>query len=122
MQHLGFQPFLDACITTKTHTFMRKNLEKRSRPLFIQTVTNSILIVPRNGLSGRARYNIGREYGKMGANWKRLLYFGKYLVPKNNLWLKRAGILFGFILLDYLATLIFIKTPIEEGKNSRPHN
>jgi hypothetical protein len=46
---------------------------------------------------------------------QRLLIFRQYLVPKNNLWLKRAGLLFGFVLLDYLATLIFIKTPIEEG-------
>lgn len=51
----------------------------------------------------------------MGANWKRLLLFGRYMVPKNNLWLKRAALLFGFILLDYLATLLFITTPIEEG-------
>ena len=51
----------------------------------------------------------------MGTNWERLLIFGRYLVPKNNLWLKRIGILFGFVLLDYLATLIFINSPIEEG-------
>lgn len=51
----------------------------------------------------------------MGANWERLLFFGRYLVPKNNLWLKRVGILIGFTLLDYLATLLFITTPIEEG-------
>jgi hypothetical protein len=48
-------------------------------------------------------------------NWKRLTFLGEYLVPKNNLWLKRAGLLFGFILLDYLTTLIFIKSPLEEG-------
>ena len=51
----------------------------------------------------------------MGANWKRRLSFVRYMVPKNNVWLKRAGLLFGFILVDYLATLIFIKAPIEEG-------
>ena len=51
----------------------------------------------------------------MGANRQQLRHLGKYLVPKNNLWLKRASLLFGFILLDYLATLIFIKTPAEEG-------
>lgn len=51
----------------------------------------------------------------MGDNWKQRLYPGRYLVPKNNLWLKRASLLFGFILLDYLTTLIFIKSPIEEG-------
>jgi hypothetical protein len=51
----------------------------------------------------------------MGADQKRLLSFVRYLVPKNNIWLKRAGLLFGFILLDYLATLIFIKSPIDEG-------
>jgi hypothetical protein len=37
------------------------------------------------------------------------------MVPKNNVWLKRAALLFGFILIDYLATLIFITSPIEEG-------
>jgi hypothetical protein len=52
---------------------------------------------------------------KVGPNWKRLISFRKYLVPKNNLWLKRAALLFGFILLDYLVTLVFIKSPIEEG-------
>lgn len=46
---------------------------------------------------------------------ERILFFGGYLVPKNNLWLKRAALLFGFILLDYLTTLIFIKAPAEEG-------
>ena len=51
----------------------------------------------------------------MGANWKNLLLLRKYLVPKNNLWLKRASLLFGFTLLDYLATLIFITTPLQEG-------
>ena len=51
----------------------------------------------------------------MEPNWKRLIFFGKYLVPKNNVWLKRAGLMFGFILLDYLVTLLFIKSPLEEG-------
>jgi hypothetical protein len=51
----------------------------------------------------------------MGVNREQLLYFGKYLVPKNNIWLKRASLLFGFILLDYFATLIFINTPAQEG-------
>ena len=51
----------------------------------------------------------------MGAKWERLLLFGRYLVPKNNLWLKRAALLFGFTLLDYITTLLFITTPIEEG-------
>ena len=51
----------------------------------------------------------------MGTHYKKLLHLGKFLVPKNNLWLKRAGLLFGFILLDYLATLIFINAPVEEG-------
>jgi hypothetical protein len=51
----------------------------------------------------------------VGSNWKQLIFFGEYLVPKNNLWLKRAGLLFGFILLDYLTTLVFIKSPVEEG-------
>jgi len=71
--------------------------------------------VPRNGLSGTIRYNIRKECVKMGANREQLLHLGKYLVPKNSVWLKRAGLLFGFILLDYLTTLIFIKSPIEEG-------
>jgi len=51
----------------------------------------------------------------MGAYYKKLLHLGKYLIPKNNLWLKRTGLLFGFVLLDYLATLLFINAPIEEG-------
>lgn len=51
----------------------------------------------------------------MGLNKKKLLHLGKYLIPKNNMWLKRGGLLFGFILLDYLATLIFINSPIQEG-------
>jgi hypothetical protein len=51
----------------------------------------------------------------MGTNREQLLSFIKYLVPKNNLWLRRAIILFGFVLFDYLATLIFITTPLEEG-------
>lgn len=114
MQLLDFQPFMHTCITTQTHIY-EKNLEKRSNLLLIQIVTNSILIFPRNALSGTIRYNIRKEYVKMGANWERLLSSGGYLVPKNSVWLKRAGLLFGFILVDYLATLIFIKSPIEEG-------
>jgi hypothetical protein len=51
----------------------------------------------------------------MGASKEQLLSFSKYLVPKNNLWLRRALILLGFVLFDYLATLIFITTPLEEG-------
>jgi hypothetical protein len=39
----------------------------------------------------------------------------KYLIPKNNIWLKRAGLIFCFILFDYLSTLIFITSPIQEG-------
>ena len=52
---------------------------------------------------------------KVISNWKQFTFLGEYLVPKNNLWLKRAGLLFGFIFLDYLTTLIFIKSPLEEG-------
>jgi len=47
--------------------------------------------------------------------WSRLLAFGKYLVPKNNRWLKRICIVFGFILLDYFATLAFCTSPAEEA-------
>jgi hypothetical protein len=51
----------------------------------------------------------------MGSNWGRVLFFGKYLVPKNNIWLKRTCLLFGFILLDYFVTLTFCTTPMEEA-------
>ena len=51
----------------------------------------------------------------MGSLYSKILHFGKYLVPKNNIWLKRAGLLFGFILLDYLSTLFFISAPMQEG-------
>jgi len=54
----------------------------------------------------------------MGNNWERVLFFGKYLVPKNNIWLKRMGLLFGFVLLDYFATLAFCTTTMEEAN---PH-
>jgi len=50
--------------------------------------------------------------------WSRLLAFGKYLVPKNNRWLKRICIVFGFILLDYFATLAFCTNPAQEAN---PH-
>jgi len=46
---------------------------------------------------------------------QQLQALGRYLVPKNNMWLRRACMLFGFILFDYFATLLFITTPIEEG-------
>lgn len=51
----------------------------------------------------------------MGDNWERIPFFGKYLVPKNNIWSKRMCLLFGFILLDYFATLAFCTTPMEEA-------
>jgi len=51
----------------------------------------------------------------MGNNRERVLFFGKYLVPKNNIWLKRMCLLFGFILLDYFATLAFCITPMKEA-------
>jgi hypothetical protein len=54
----------------------------------------------------------------MGNNWAHFLFFGKYLVPKNNIWLKRMCLVFGFILLDYFATLAFCTTPMEEAN---PH-
>ena len=56
-----------------------------------------------------------RETTQMDVSKEQFLHLSKYLVPKNNLWLKRAILLFGFILLDYLATLIFINTPVQEG-------
>lgn len=39
----------------------------------------------------------------------------RYLVPRNNVWLKRVFVLFAFIFMDYLATLLLCKTPLEEG-------
>ena len=54
----------------------------------------------------------------MGNNWERVLFFGKYLVPKNNIWLKRMCLLFGFVLLDYFVTLAFCTTTMEEAN---PH-
>jgi hypothetical protein len=39
----------------------------------------------------------------------------KCLTPRNNMWLKKALVLFAFILMDYTVTLIFCKTPMEEG-------
>ncbi|RJS75611.1 hypothetical protein CW712_04130 [Candidatus Bathyarchaeota archaeon] len=38
----------------------------------------------------------------------------RYLVPKG-VWLKRTILLFAFIFLDYLVTIIFCKTPYAEG-------
>ncbi|PVX25933.1 MAG: hypothetical protein CW716_06990 [Candidatus Bathyarchaeum sp.] len=51
----------------------------------------------------------------MVVNREQIISLSRYLVPKNNIWLKRAFLLFGFILLDYFATLVFINTPTEEG-------
>jgi hypothetical protein len=51
----------------------------------------------------------------MAAQYTKIRNLRKYLIPKNNIWLMRAGLLFGFILLDYLSTLFFINAPIEEG-------
>jgi hypothetical protein len=51
----------------------------------------------------------------MYSHYTQILQAKKYLVPKNNIWLRRAGLLFGFILLDYIATLFFINIPLEEG-------
>jgi len=53
----------------------------------------------------------------MENHWSRLLAFRRYLVPKNNKWLKRICILFGFILLDYFATLAFCTNPAEEANS-----
>jgi len=51
----------------------------------------------------------------MGSILKRICQIGKYFIPKNNLWFKRACLLFGFILIDYVITLIFINSPFDEG-------
>ena len=69
----------------------------------------------KQSLSDMIIYNKLGNYGTVVTKWEHLLSFGGYLIPKNNLWLKRACLLFGFILLDYLTTLIFIKTPADEG-------
>jgi hypothetical protein len=39
----------------------------------------------------------------------------RYLIPKNNFWLKRISLLFTFIFLDYLVTLLLCKVPADEG-------
>ena len=39
----------------------------------------------------------------------------RYLIPRNNFWLKRISVLFAFIFLDYLVTLILCTKPLEEG-------
>jgi len=51
----------------------------------------------------------------MESKWSYVLVFGKYLVPRNNKWLKRTCLVFGFVFLDYLATLAFCATPAEEA-------
>ncbi|MGQ9565086.1 MAG: hypothetical protein ACUVT5_00875 [Candidatus Bathyarchaeales archaeon] len=45
----------------------------------------------------------------------RLFASMRFLVPRNNFWLKRLCILFAFILMDYGVTLALCKTPAEEG-------
>lgn len=45
----------------------------------------------------------------------RLFASMKYLVPRNNFWLKRLFILFAFIFMDYMVTLVLCKSPAEEG-------
>ncbi|MGD2066078.1 MAG: hypothetical protein PVI43_02770 [Candidatus Bathyarchaeota archaeon] len=94
---------------------MRKAANNVPIHFFILVAEHLMRAPPQNSLSGTIRYHIRRETIQMGANREQLLYLSKYLLPKNNLWLKRAFILFGFILLDYLATLIFINTPAQEG-------
>jgi hypothetical protein len=39
----------------------------------------------------------------------------KYMIPRNNFWLKRISVLFAFIFIDYLTTLILCAKPAEEG-------
>jgi hypothetical protein len=38
-----------------------------------------------------------------------------FLLPKNNLWLKREALVFAFILFDYFSTLVFCHAPHEEA-------
>lgn len=51
----------------------------------------------------------------MEGKWSNIRVFGKYLIPKNDRWLKRIFLLFTFVLLDYFATLAFCITPAEEA-------
>lgn len=51
----------------------------------------------------------------MEGKWSDIRVLGKYLIPKNDRWLKRICLLFAFILLDYCATLVFCMTPAEEA-------
>ena len=39
----------------------------------------------------------------------------KCLIPRNNFWLERISVLFAFIFMDYLVTLILCTTLTEEG-------
>jgi hypothetical protein len=39
----------------------------------------------------------------------------RYLIPKNNFWMKRISVLFAFIFMDYLITLALCTTPLDEG-------
>lgn len=39
----------------------------------------------------------------------------RYLIPRNNFWLKRTCLLFAFIFLDYMVTLLLCTSPAEEG-------
>lgn len=38
-----------------------------------------------------------------------------FFLPRNNHWLKRIILVFAFILFDYLSTIIFCRTPLEEA-------
>jgi len=44
-----------------------------------------------------------------------LFVAARYLIPKNNFWLKRISLLFTFIFLDYLVTLLLCRAPTDEG-------
>ena len=44
-----------------------------------------------------------------------LFVVARCLIPKNNFWLKRLSLLFAFIFLDYLVTLLLCTAPAEEG-------
>jgi len=59
--------------------------------------------------------NEGVHKKRMEGTLDRALVFRKYLAPKNNKWLKRISLIFGFVFFDYLATLAFCTTPAEEA-------
>jgi hypothetical protein len=51
----------------------------------------------------------GKVKASLGLNLRR------FIIPRNNHWLKRSVLIFAFILFDYLSTLIFCRSPCEEA-------